>query len=106
MNKETYDSLLLSRWLDKSGKPINDHPEVPAEHETKEILKRNPGMPMEMMLKSKIERETLKAKSYDLDEVETRRVTIGEDLRRLLEKLADDKPVVRKMIKRNRKLPY
>ena len=49
---------------------------------------------MEMMLKSKIARETPKAKSYDLGEVETRRVTKGEDLRRLLEKLADDKPVV------------
>ena len=47
------------------------------------------------MLKSKIVRETLKAKNYDLDEVETKRVTIGEDLRRLLEKVADDKPVAR-----------
>ena len=43
----------------------------------------------------KIVRETLKAKNYDLDEVETRRVTIGEDLRRLFEKLAGNKPVVR-----------
>ena len=94
MDKETYDSLPLTRWLDKSGKPIEDHPELPDEHETKEILKRNPGMPMEMMLKSKIVRETLKSKGYDLDEVETRRVTIGEDLRRLLEKIADDKPVL------------
>ena len=42
------------------------------------------------MLKSKIVRETLKAKSYDFDEVETRKVTLGEDLR----KLADDKLVV------------
>ena len=94
IDKETYDSLSLTRWLDKSRKPIEDHPELPAEDETKEILKRNRGMPMEMMLKSKIVRETVKAKSYDIDEVETRRVTIGEDLRRLLEKLADDKPVV------------
>ena len=52
-------------------------------------------MPMEMMLKSKIVSKRLKAEGYDLDEVETRRVTRGEDLRRLLEKLADDKPVVR-----------
>ena len=95
MDKETYDSLPLTKWLDKSGKSIEDHPELPAEHETKEILKRKTGMPMEMMLKSKIGRETLKAKNYDLDEVETRRVVIGEDLRRLLEKLADDKQVVR-----------
>ena len=96
MDKETYDSLPLTRWLGKSGKPIEDHPELPAEHETKKILKRKTGIPMETMLKSMIVRETLKAKGYDLGEVETtRRVTIGEDLRRLLEKLADDKPTVR-----------
>ena len=95
MDKMTYDSLPLTRWLDKSGKPIEDHPELAAEHETKEIFKRSPEMPMEMMLKSKKVRETLKAKGYDLDEVETRRLTIGEELGRLLGKLADDKPVVR-----------
>ena len=95
MDKESNDSLPLMRWLDKSAKPINDHSELPAELETKEILMRKTRMPMEMMLKSKIVRETLKAKNYDLDEVETKRVTIGEDLRRLLEKVADDKPVAR-----------
>ena len=31
MDKETYDSLPLTRWLDKSGKPIEDHPELPKE---------------------------------------------------------------------------
>ena len=95
MGKETYDSVPLTRWLDKSKKPIMDHPELPAEHETKEILKRKTGMPFEMMLKSKIVRETLKAKGYDLNDVETRRVTIGEDLGKLLENLADNKPVSR-----------
>ena len=39
-------------------------------------------------------RETLKAKGYDLNQVETGRTEIGDDLRRLLEKLADDKPVI------------
>ena len=53
-------------------------------------------MPMEVMLKSKTVRETLKAKGYDLNEVETGSVKIEEDLRRLFEKLADDKPVVRR----------
>ena len=48
----------------------------------------------EVMLKSKTVRKQ-KAKGYDLNEVETGRVKIGEDLSRLLEKLADDKPVVR-----------
>ena len=49
---------------------------------------------METMLKSKIVRETLKAKVYDLDEKETGKVTVVQDLMRLFEKLADDKPVV------------
>ena len=52
MDKDTYYSLPLRRWLDKSGKPIEEHSELPVEHEAKEILKRIPGMPMDMMLKS------------------------------------------------------
>ena len=94
MDKETYDSLSLNRWPDKSGKPIEDHPELPKERPEKTILKKTRGMPMGIMLKSKIVRETLKAKSYDLNQVEMGDAQINEDLMRLLEKLADDKPVV------------
>ena len=93
MDKETYDSLPLTRWLDKSGKPIEDHPELPEEPQKKTILKKNRGMPIEIMLKSKNVRETLKAKGYDLNQVETGDTQVDEDLWRLLEKLADDKPV-------------
>ena len=56
MDKETYDSLPLTRWLDNSGKPIEDHPELPKKSPEKTILKRTQGMPMEIMLKSKIVR--------------------------------------------------
>ena len=87
-----YDSLPLTRWLDKSGKPIEDHPELPEDSPEKTILKKTRGMPMEIMLKSKVVRETLKAKGYDLNQVETGDTQIDEDLMRLLEKLADDKP--------------
>ena len=61
MDKEMYDSLPLTRWLDKSGKPIEGYPELPKERPEKTVLKRNQGMPMEIMLKSKMVRETLKA---------------------------------------------
>ena len=72
MDKETFDSLPLTRWLDKSRKPIQDHPELPEEPPPeKTILKKTRGTPMGIMLKSKIVRETLKAKSYDLNKVET-----------------------------------
>ena len=94
MDKETYDTLPLTRLQDRSGKPIEDHPELPIEHKAKKLLKRSLGMPMEIMFKSKIVRETRKEKGYDLKEVETGKLTVREDLRKLLERLADDKPVV------------
>ena len=31
LDKETYDELPLTRWLDKSGHPIPGHPELPVE---------------------------------------------------------------------------
>ena len=99
MNKGSYDSLPLTRWLDKSDKSVEDHPELPKELPEKTILKRTQGMPMEIMLKSKNVTETLKAKGYDLNQIEAGRAVIDEDLRRLLEKLADDKPVVKEKVK-------
>ena len=95
MDKETYDSLPLTRWLDKSGKPIEDHPELPKEPPEKTILKKTQEMPIGIMLKSKFVRETLKAKGYDLNQVETGDAQIDEDLMRLLEELADDKPGIK-----------
>ena len=94
MDKETYDSLPLTRWLDKSGKPIEDHTELPKEPPEKTILKKNQGMPIGIILKSRIVRETLKAKGYDLNQVETGDAQIDDYLMRLLEKLADDQPVI------------
>ena len=73
MDKETYDNLPLTRWLDKSGKPIEDHPELPTEHRETLILKKKSEMPIEITLKPKIVREMLKAKSYDPDEVELKK---------------------------------
>ena len=94
MDKETYDSLPLTRWLDKSGKTIEDHPELPKEHPEKTMLKKSRRIPIEIILKSKIVRETLKAKGYDLNQVEAGTARIDDDLMRLLEKLSDDKPVI------------
>ena len=93
MDKVIYDQLSLTRWLDKSGKPIEDHPELPTEHRETTVLGRQLGMPVELLLKSKIVRETLKAKDYDLQEVKNGRVAVRQALMRLLQKLADNKPV-------------
>ena len=85
--------------MDKSGKPIEDHPEVAKDTTKETILKKNRGMPIGIMLKSKIVRETLKAKGYDLNQVEKGEAQIDDDLKRLLEKLADDNPVVQENCK-------
>ena len=95
MEKERYDSLPLTRWLDKSGKPIEDHPELPDERAERTIWKKNRGMPMEVMLKSKVVRETLKTKGYDLKQVEAGSAKIGEDLWGIFGNLLDDRSVVR-----------
>ena len=63
-------------------------------------------MPIGIILKSRIVRETLKAKGYDLNQVETGDAQIDDDLMRLLEKLADDKPVTKKRVRRNRRSQY
>ena len=99
MDKETYDSLSLTRWLDKSGKPIEDHLELPKDTTKETILKKNRGMPVGIMLNSKIVRETLKAKGYDLNQVETGEAQIDDDLKRLLKKLVDNKPVIQESCK-------
>ena len=52
-DEETYDSLPLTRWLDKSGKPIEDHPELPKEPPGKTILKKSRRIPIEIILKTK-----------------------------------------------------
>ena len=38
-----YDSLPRRRWLDKSGKPIEDHSELPVEHEAKKFSREIQG---------------------------------------------------------------
>ena len=94
MGNKTCDSLPLTRWLYMSSKPTEDHSELPTEHRETTILKRKARMPVEILLKSGIVRETLIAKGYKLDEIETGKAMVGQDLMKLLEKLADDKPVV------------
>ena len=68
---------------------------MPEERPERTILKKSRRMPMEVMLKSKIVRETLYMKGYDLKQVEAGSAKVGEDLSGILESLADNRPVVR-----------
>ena len=61
LDKETYEALLLTRWLDKSGHPIPGHPELPVE-KAAEIkisrFKKDP-VPLDLLLRSNLVQQEL-----------------------------------------------
>ena len=60
LDKETYEALPLTRWLDKSFHPIPGHPELPVEKATeiKIISKRDP-VPLDLLLRSNLVQQEL-----------------------------------------------
>ena len=60
LDKETYEALPLTRWLDKSGHPILGHPELPVEKaaEIKILSKRDP-VPLDLLLRSNLVQQEL-----------------------------------------------
>ena len=60
LDKETYEALPLTRWLDKSGHPIPGHPELPVEKaaEIKILSKGDPG-PLDLLLRSNLVQQEL-----------------------------------------------
>ena len=60
LDKETYEALPLTRWLDKSGNPIPGHPELPVEKaaEIKILSKKHP-VPLDLLLRSNLVQQEL-----------------------------------------------
>ena len=60
LDKETYEALPLTRWLDKSRHPIPGHPELPVEKaaEIKIISKKDP-VPLDLLLRSNLVQQEL-----------------------------------------------
>ena len=60
MDKEIYDKLPLTRWLDKSGRPIPGHPELPVETATElKVLARGDPVPLDLIVRSKLVQQEL-----------------------------------------------
>ena len=52
LDKETYEALPLTRWLDKSGHPIPEHPELPVEKAAEiEFLSKKDPVPLDLLLR-------------------------------------------------------
>ena len=55
LDKETYEALPLTRWLDKSGNPIPGHPELPVEKAAEiKILSKEDPVPLDLLLRSNL----------------------------------------------------
>ena len=60
LDKETYEALPLTRWLDKSGHLIPGHPELPVEKAVEiKILSREDPVPLDLLLRSNLVQQEL-----------------------------------------------
>ena len=60
LDKETYETLPLTRWLDKSGHPIPGHPELPVEKAAEiKILSKGDPVPLDLLLRSNLVQQEL-----------------------------------------------
>ena len=60
LDKETYEALPLTRWLDKSGHPIPGHPELPVEKAAEiKILSKEDPVPLDLLLRSSLVQQEL-----------------------------------------------
>ena len=60
LDKETYDKLPLTRWLDKSGHPIPEHPELAVETAAEiKVLTRGEPVPLDLLARSNLVQQEL-----------------------------------------------
>ena len=60
LDKETYEALPFTRWLDKSGHPIPGHPELPVEKAAEiKILSKEDPVPLDLLLRSNLVQQEL-----------------------------------------------
>ena len=60
LDKEIYEALPLTRWLDKSGHPIPGHPELPVENAAEiKILSQKYPVPLDLLLRSNLVQQEL-----------------------------------------------
>ena len=60
LDKETYEALPLTRWLDKSGHPIPGHPELLVEKAAEiRILSKEDPVPLDLLLRSNLVQQEL-----------------------------------------------
>ena len=81
LDKETYDKLPLTRWLDKSGHPIPGHPELPVETPAEiKVLARGDPVPLDLLIRSNLVQQVLTRLGINSIALPNRTVNVAPDV--------------------------
>ena len=90
LDKDTYDKLPLTRWLDKSGHPIPGHPELPVEAAAEiKILARGELVPLDLLVRSNLVQQELTSLGINSIALLDRTVNVAPDVMGKLRGLLD-----------------
>ena len=90
LDKETYDKLPLTKWLDKSGHPIPGHPELPMEMAAEiKVLARGEPVPLDLLVRSNLVQQELTRLGINSIALLNRTVNVAPDVMGKLRDLLD-----------------
>ena len=90
LDKETYDKLPLTKWLDKSGHPIPGHPELPVEMAAEiKVLARGEPVPLDLLVRSNLVQQELTRLGINSIALLNRTVNVAPDVMGKLRDLLD-----------------
>ena len=90
LDKETYDKLPLTRWLDKSGHPIPGHPDLPVETAAEiKLLARGEPVPFDLLVRSNLVQQELTRLGINSMALLNRTVNVAPDVMGKLRDLLD-----------------
>ena len=90
LDKETYDKLPLTRWLDKSGHPIPGHPDLPVETAAEiKLVARGEPVPLDLLVRSNLVQQELTRLGINSMALLNRTVNVAPDVMGKLRDLLD-----------------
>ena len=90
LDKETYDKLPLTRWLDKSGYPIPGHPDLPVETAAEiKLLARGEPVPLDLLVRSNLVQQELTRLGINSMALLNKTVNVAPDVMGKLRDLLD-----------------
>ena len=85
LDKEIYEALPLTRWLDKSGHPIQGHPELPVEKAAEiKILSKKDPVPLDLLLRSNLVQQVLSRMNINSLSLLDKTVQVTQQVMRML----------------------